>query len=146
MRNSLAGGLSACLVVVASIGCGAGGVTSSKIENALAPTFANLIHLQENMLGLGPVDAASLRASAICHKLDPGKGDSGAGNWKCTVTWFASTQRSPLRDSYDLSVTPDGCYTATVDDAHLGGPTLPTKGGGTVVNLLYVFDGCFDAT
>jgi hypothetical protein len=53
-----------------------------------------------------------------------------------------------LRDRYDVAVGTDGCYTATVDgaEADLGGPTITLPNGGTVRNLVYAFDGCFDTT
>jgi len=125
-----------------------GGVTASRIEDAVAPTFANLIHLQRSILGLPSVAASTLRASAQCHKVGTAKETRGAGDWTCTVTWVTPGQRTPLRDTYDLSVAVDGCYTATADgaEAHIGGPTLTTQDGTTIVNLLYTFDGCFDTT
>jgi len=125
-----------------------GGVTASRIEDAVAPTFANLIHLQRSILGLPSVAASTLRASAQCHKVGTAKETRGAGDWTCTVTWVTPGQRTPLRDTYDLSVAVDGCYTATADgaEAHLGGPTLLAQDGTTIVNLLYTFDGCFDTT
>jgi hypothetical protein len=51
-----------------------------------------------------------------------------------------------LRDTFDLFVNTDGCYTATVSGENLGGPTLTTSDGRHVRNLLYTFDGCFDTT
>jgi hypothetical protein len=137
------------LLLAALGGCrSSGGVTASRIENAIAPTFANLVHVQESMLGLPAVAASALRATASCHKVGAGADAGGGGNWKCTITWFAPAHRDALRDTYDLSVTMDGCYTATADgaEAHVGGPTLTTKSGASVQNLLYVFDGCFDTT
>jgi hypothetical protein len=65
----------------------------------------------------------------------------------CRLAWHIP-DRQFLRDTYDLSVTTDGCYTATVDAAegHLGGPTLKASDGADVRNLLYTFEGCFDTT
>jgi ABC-2 type transport system permease protein len=129
-------------------GCGSGGITAERVENAVMPTFVNLIHLQRSTLGLPPVEPSALRAFATCHRVGPGEAARGAGNWMCTIAWSYPGSRGPLRDAYELSVTMDGCYTATSDGAegHLGGPTLTTRGGVTLVNLLYAFDGCFDTT
>jgi len=140
------------LITVALVvsGCGSKGVTAKRLENGVAPTFANLVHVQQPMLGGPPVDAAALRSSASCQKVSvAGATDTeGGGSWRCTITWFIPGHPVPVRDTYDLAVTMDGCYTATADgaEAHVGGPTLKTLSGTTVTNLLYVFDGCFDPT
>jgi hypothetical protein len=65
----------------------------------------------------------------------------------CTLSWYGPN-RETLRDRYDVAVGTDGCYTATVDgaEADLGGPTITLPNGGTVRNLVYAFDGCFDTT
>jgi hypothetical protein len=143
-RKALGAGL-ALAGAVAVNACGSGGVTGPKIEQALSRTFANLVHIQEVKLGLPSIDAAALRVSPSCHKVSPNNGDRGAGTWRCSLLWYTS-RGSPLRDSYELSVSVDGCFTATVDGAQMGGPTLTKIDGTTVTNLLYVFDGCFDAT
>jgi hypothetical protein len=135
----------AAALATASSACMRAQVTQERIEESLGPTFANLVHVQEPLLGQPPVAAATLKASASCRKVGPVPGNRGAGAWKCTVTWF-TVNGTPLRDAYDLSVGMDGCYTATVDGAQLGGPTLHGPGGGDVPNLLYVFDACFDTT
>jgi hypothetical protein len=123
--------------------CGRSGVTASRLENAIARTFSNLVRVQEGVLGGPSVDAATLRASASCKRVD-----TTSSSWRCTITWFIPGHPAPVRDTYDVSVTMDGCYTATADgaEAHVGGPTLKTMSGATVTNLVYVFDGCFDTT
>jgi ABC-2 type transport system permease protein len=125
------------------------GVTAGRIEDALAPTFVNLVHLQRSILKLPEIDRSVLRASAQCQKVGVRTTEArGAGDWTCTVLWSSPGQRIPQRDTYDLSVTADGCYTATADgtEAHIGGPTLTARDGATMTNLLYTFDGCFDTT
>ena len=141
-------GAKAAAVLGAVSACDSSRITASKVEGALAPTFANLISLESKMMDLPPVDAAAFRASATCHRVSPGNPARGAGTWQCEVVWFLPGRRGSLHDGYELSVTTDGCYTATVDGAegHLGGPTITTRSGETLVNLLYAFDGCFDTT
>ena len=80
---------------------------------------------------------------ASCRRL-AGSG-AGSGEWVCTLEW-RSPQRQTLRDTYDLFVATDGCYTATVSGDTLGGPTLKTSDGRDVRNLLYTLEGCFDTT
>jgi len=138
--------VAACTTAVC--GCGSTKITATRLEHALAPTFANLIETQESMLGRPPLDVTSLRASASCHRLGPGSATGGGGDWQCTLAWFAPGRRGPWFDSYELSVTTDGCFTATSDgqEGHLGGPRLTLRDGTTATNLLYAFDGCFDPT
>ena len=98
------------------------------------------MHTQVSWLGLAPVAAASFEVSATCRKA---AGSRGSGEWTCTLRWI-TPERQPLRDVYDLFVTPDGCYAATVEGESLGAPTITAPDGRRVRNLLYAFEGCFD--
>jgi ABC-2 type transport system permease protein len=111
-------------------------------------TFVNLIGVQESRLGHAGVDVHAFGATAACKRLGPGRDATGGGNWTCMVNWSVPGRKGSLHDTYDLSVTADGCFTATADsaEAHVGGPSLTTHDGRTLPNLLYVFDGCFDTT
>jgi hypothetical protein len=137
------------LLVAAALHPRSGGVTQSKVEDAVASTFANLVEVQVSRLGAPRVEAASLHAYAQCLKVGPTREARGAGEWTCNIGWYVRGQTmGPVHDKYDLSVTSDGCYTATADgtEAHVGGPTVTARDGSTVGNLLYAFDGCFDVT
>jgi hypothetical protein len=125
--------------------CGSSPITSSRIEAAIAPTFANLVHAQLARTGLSPVPASDLTVTASCYRSNGGT--IGAGEWVCTLIWHGPNQTS-LHDTYDLAVGTDGCYTAVVDaaESQLGGPTVKTANGTAVRNLLYSFEGCFDTT
>jgi len=46
--------------------------------------------------------------------------------------------------TYDLFVTTEGCYTASVVSENVGGPILRTPDGREVRNLLSAFEGCFN--
>jgi len=142
----LSGALAAAISLVA-IGCGPSPITSARIEGAIAPTFANLVHIQLSRVGLTPLAASEIRVSAGCRKRMTESGAAGAGDWVCTLVWYGPNRKA-LTDSYDLFVGTDGCYTATVDgaEAHLGGPTLTASNGSNVRNVLYTFEGCFDTT
>jgi hypothetical protein len=125
------------------LGCQQTPITSTRLETALAPTFARLVHLQVSRLGLPTVAAADLAVTAACRKL--AGGTIGSGEWTCTLDW-KSPDRQTLRDAYDLFVGTDGCYMATAAGENFGGPTVKSADGRDVRNLLYSFDGCFDTT
>jgi hypothetical protein len=137
-----------CLIALtacAAIGCGPSPISAARIEAAISPTFANLVHVQLARMGLPPVKASEIAVLANCHKLAGGNGTVGSGDWVCTLVWYGPNHK-PLGDLYDLSIGTDGCYTATVEgaEAQLGGPIVTTTDGRDVRNLLYVFDGCVD--
>ena len=135
------------LVVLAAIAascCGSSPITAPRIEQAIETTFANLVHVQVGWLRMRPMDASEFRVTASCRKQLSGS-DAGSGDWTCTVRWLGP-DRQTLRDTFDLFVTTDGCYTATAAGDSLGGPRLEMSDGSKVRNLLYAFEGCFDPT
>lgn len=118
-------------------------ITPDRMEKAIASTFANLVETQVSWVGLAPLTATEVGASAHCLKLPTG--GVGAGEWVCTLIWMGPQGQS-VRDAYDLFVGTDGCYMASLSGESLGGPVLKTQDGKAVRNLLYAFDGCFDTT
>ncbi len=130
------------LTLSAAYGCGASPITANRVETALANTFANLVHLQVDSMGLPPIAASELVVTARCRRPVAGT-DPGSGDWECEVMW-KGPGRQALGDTYDLFVTTEGCYTATVVSENVGGPILRTSGGREVRNLLYTFEGCFN--
>lgn len=137
---------SACLAVASTLlaGCSSTPITSQRIERAVGPTFANLVQVQVSWLGLPTMRASDFEVAADCRRLTTGS-DAGSGEWACMLRWKAPDRRL-LRDTYELFVTTDGCYTATVAAETVGGPTLVAESGKPVRNLLYAFEGCFDTT
>jgi ABC-2 type transport system permease protein len=136
--------LGVCAFVIA---CGDRGVTKSRVEIDVARTFANLVRVQTRVLVGVTIDASTLRATAACKKVTPEGDVRGAGDWRCAISWYVPGRDVPVQDSFDVAVAPDGCYTATADaEAHVGGPTLKTREGRRVTNVVYAFDGCFDPT
>jgi ABC-2 type transport system permease protein len=138
---------SCVLVVVAAISiaaCGSSSITAARIERAIAPTFANLVGVQMNWLELPPLAAADFAVRASCRRMAAGD-SAGSGEWTCILTWKGLNRRI-VRDSYELFVTADGCYSATASGDAIGGPALKTESGRDVRNLLYAFEGCFDTT
>ena len=138
-RRWLAGPL---VMLASGLGCSRSPITSARIESALTSTFVNLVSVQVSWLGLPPVGASDVAAKATCRRLAGGI-ESGSGEWICALSW-QGPDRAPMRDSYELFVTTDGCYTANVTTETLGGPRLKSRDGRDVRNLLYAFEGCFD--
>jgi len=134
----------AVVAAVTTLDCGPSPITPARVEAAVERTFANLIELQISRLGMRPMSAPDFEVTAICRRQVAGS-DAGSGDWACTIVW-QSPERRTLRDTYDLFVSTDGCYTASASGESLGGPILKTTDGTAVRNLLYVFEGCFDTT
>ena len=128
-------------IAVAASGCGSSPITSDRIEVAVERTFANLVQVQVSWLGLPPIAASQFDVTAACRRQSAGH--TGAGEWVCNVRWL-SPDRQTLRDTLDVFVTTDGCFSATPEGEHLGGPVLKASNGADVRNLLYSFEGCFD--
>lgn len=135
--------MSVCASVFAISGCGFHSLTSERLERAVEATFANLVQVQVARLNIAPIALSALDVTAACRTRNGGT--SGAGEWTCRLRWFGP-DRQLLRDTFDVVVTTDACYTATAEGDQLGGPTLRTSAGREVRNLLYVFEGCFDPT
>ncbi|HZQ84025.1 MAG TPA: hypothetical protein VFA83_04265 [Acidimicrobiales bacterium] len=123
-------------------GCGAASVTQARVENSVAPAFAQLYAQQQRLLGKGAVPGA--QASADCHRSTRGSGNTGAGDdWVCQLLLQVGGQPSGVY-TYDLNVKANGCYTADGPQALVGGKSLTTPTGRSRVNPLFAFDGCFE--
>lgn len=148
MRRGAAAAAAAVAVLLGVSGCGSSGITKSRLDHAVAPTFSNLYVLQQSLRGR-KVSAGSLNSRADCARGDQQTADSGAGNdWTCTVTWFNTGPNIAVNAQYQVHVQTNGCYTADGDGpADLNGQQLITAvDGATVTNPLWEFDGCFDTT
>jgi len=130
------------LAAVAASFCGRSPITAERIERAVEPTFANLVEVQVASLKIPPKKASDFDVTASCRRVASGA-DAGAGDWVCRLRWLGP-DREPLKDTFDVVITTDGCYTATVEGEQLGGLTLKASDGRDVRNLLHTFEGCFD--
>ena len=128
---------------IAISACGSNPITSDRVERAVESTFANLVQVQVARLNIAPIAIADLDVTAVCRRRT-GR-DAGAGEWTCRLRWLGP-DHLPLRDTFDVFVTTDACYTAAAEGDQLGGPTLKGASGAEIRNLLYVFEGCFDPT
>src|SRR5262249_35139067 len=120
VRVHIGVGIAAAAALAGAAGCGASPITAVRFENAIQPAFGNLVDLQVSRLGLPPLPAPDFAVTAICRRQTGA--DSGSGDWSCAMVWQGPDRRT-LRDTYDLFVGTDGCYTATASGENLGGPT-----------------------
>ena len=132
----------AVIAALATSSCGPSAITAERIERAIEPTFANLVQVQVSWLEIPPVSASEVDVTASCRRQAAGS-DAGTGEWVCRLRWLGP-DRQALRDTFDVVVTTDGCYTATAEGEQLGGVTLKAPDGHEVRNLLHTFEGCFD--
>ena len=132
----------AVVAAIAATSCGSSAITAERIERAVEPTFANLVQVQMSRLAIPPLPTSAFDVTASCRRQATGS-EAGAGEWLCRLRWLGP-DRQPLRDTFDVVVTTDGCYTATVEGEQLGGLTLRARDGREVRNLLHTFEGCFD--
>src|SRR5262249_41062068 len=130
------------IAAAAAASCGSSPITSDRIEPAIERTFANLVQVQVSVLRMPAMAASEFEVTASCRKQGTSS-TAGSGDWTCRLRWLGP-DRQTLRDTFDLFVTTDGCYTATASGDSLGGPTLKMSDGSDVRNLLYTFEGCFD--
>jgi hypothetical protein len=124
-------------------GCASTGVTSARLEGSIAPTFTRMYRWQQQLQGRAARGRLDTRAQCIRGV----SGDHGAGpDWTCTIQYFESGPSTPVSFTYDVSVHPDGCWTAENGPPSLGPLDLRTASGTTVPNPVYAVDGCFRTT
>ena len=92
-------GIFAAATAVGMCACGASPISPSRIEQAIAPTFANLVQVQVSRLGLAPMAAAQFNVTASCRKtkMSAGASDAGSGDWVCTLRWKGPDGQSAPR-------------------------------------------------
>ncbi|RZS86911.1 hypothetical protein EV189_2329 [Motilibacter rhizosphaerae] len=121
--------------------CGPDDVTVDRLQTSLQTSFDRLYVRQQARLGTAGLSEEAVSARASCAK--PGSASrSGAGEWTCTLRWFAA-DGSPLEADYDVSAKAGGCWTATGQQAVVGAPELSAPDGSRFVNPVYGIDGCF---
>jgi hypothetical protein len=135
----------ACLASIALLaGCGTTDVTKARLENAVAPTFANLYVQQAAILGHAGVTVASTAASASCDRGGPNVADNGPGaDWICVIH-FTDDTRTAQDGKFELQVKSNSCYTAGGPSKLVGLVTITDTHGHDVPNPVFEFDGCFD--
>ena len=122
------------------------GVTATRLQASLAPTFNSISLLQQQLLGRAVPLGARLEVVPYCNRHgDPRR---GPGDWSCTLDVYIPQpgklpfQQTPV--TYDVSVQANGCYKAQSPPAFVGQQTIKDVAGDDVVNPLYVVYGCFN--
>jgi hypothetical protein len=126
-------------------GCSSTGITTARLDRSVAPTFERMFRWQQQLEGTPT--SKPLNTRAHCLKGDASVADQGAGSdWVCTITFLIDGADTPVSFNWNLTVKPDGCWTAEGTPTQFGGQTLRTRAGKTVANPIYAVDGCFPAT
>lgn len=121
-------------------GCGPS-LDAPTLGTSVAATFAQLyLRAQQQQ---GRTDTGDLRASAACTRgggdtLDVGPGD----DWRCLVTFTPTGVVAPQQVFYEVTLKPEGCWTADGPPAVVGDATVTDVDGVRRVNPVYAFDGC----
>jgi ABC-2 type transport system permease protein len=140
----------AAVAVVGLLGVASGrgptGVTSLRLEKSITGTFTNLVVLQQGWLGRRVPPGATLKVLPVCARRGAATPTKGPGSdWHCTLDVVAPDMRQ-TGIGYDVSVKPNGCYTADGPVTMIGPASIRSPDGRTHVNPLFQFDGCFDTT
>ena len=137
--------LAAGAAVASLAGCATQDVTKARLEQSLAPTFANLYVQRAAILGETGVTAAGVAPSAKCDRGGPKVADVGPGaDWICKVT-FVDDHGKKQVGKFELQAKANSTYVA-------GGPTkligtvmiTDARTGRDVPNPVFEFDGAFD--
>jgi hypothetical protein len=127
-------------------GCGHVDVTRARLQGDFGPTFRNMYLLQQHLLGNTELTVPARVSKASCVKGGRGTPDEGPGdNWSCRVDWPAPDGHIEGL-TYEVSVKPEGCYTAQGPATYVGQQTMRAADGRSVTNPLFEFDGCLDTS
>ncbi len=122
------------------------GVTTHRIDTAIAAAFNNVSLLQQRLIGRTAPAGARLDVHPFCNRR--GAKSEGPGDWLCNVyVYLPQPNAVPFQRTnveYDVSVRYDGCYKAQSPPTFIGGPTMTDNRGRGVVNPLFVVYGCFN--
>lgn len=113
------------------------------LAGSVAPTFANLLVRAQEQQGRTDVTAAGLRATATCSRGGGDTLDAGPGaDWRCLVTFTPPGAVAPQQVPYEVTLAPDGCWTAEGSPAVVGEAQVVDVDGVLRVNPISAFDGC----
>jgi hypothetical protein len=120
-------------------------VTKARLEQALAPTFANLYIQRAAILGETGITPASIGASAKCDRGGPKVADVGPGaDWICMIT-FTDDHGKQQTGKFEVQAKTDSTYVAGGPSKLIGLAMLTDKKTrNDVPNPVFEFDGAFD--
>jgi hypothetical protein len=125
-------------------GCGSVDVTKARLEQSLAPTFANLYVQRAQILGEPGITVASTAASADCDRGGPKVADVGPGaDWICMVTFHDDHGQDQV-GKFELHVLADSTYVAGGPSKLIGLAMITDKDGKDVPNPVFEFDAGFN--
>jgi hypothetical protein len=138
----------------ASAAFGGPDITRGRLEASFGSTFVNLYNLQQHVQnGTSVFSAAGGNEISDTLLFDPaphcteGGRDVTVGaagpDWACQVSWPSSATETLVRIDYEVTVQPNGCYTAQGPTTLVGQQKMQGADGRTHTNPLYEFDGCF---
>jgi len=137
--------IAVAVVLAAVSNLGPTSVTATKLQRSIALTFANLTTVQQTDLGRHVPAGSHLEDGAICARHGVRDSNRGPGdNWLCRIYIPARSPSDPTEVSYDVTVKPNGCYTAEGPEAFIGPLTIHRPGGPPVLNPLFRFSSCFE--
>jgi ABC-2 type transport system permease protein len=135
----------AAVVLAAASNLGPTSVTATKLDGSIALTFANLTALQQADLGRHVPAGSHLHDGAICSRQGVRQANRGAGdNWSCNIYIPTNSPSEPKEVHYDVTVKPNGCYTAEGPEAFIGPLTIHRPNGPPILNPLFRFQSCFE--
>lgn len=139
---AVAVGVIALLGAVSNLGSTS--VTAAKLGRSIGSTFANLTALQQADLGRHVPAGSHLPDGAICSRQGTEHPNRGPGaNWTCNI-YIPNLPKEPTEVHYDVTVKPNGCYTAEGPEAFIGPLTIHRPDGSTILNPLFRFTSCFE--
>ncbi|HEY2354051.1 MAG TPA: ABC transporter permease [Gaiellaceae bacterium] len=120
-------------------------VTATKLAHSIESTFSNLAVLQQEDLGRHVPPGSHLGNGAVCSRRGVRDTQRGPGDdWLCSIYVPSKSLSQPTEVSYDVTVKPNGCYTAEGPESFIGPLTLHRPNGQTVLNPLFRFSSCFE--
>jgi hypothetical protein len=131
---------------VASLaGCGTQDVTKARLEQSLAPTFANLYVQRAAILGETGVTVSGIASSAACDRGGPKVADVGPGaDWICMVT-FVDDHGKTQTGKFELQAKANSTYVAGGPSKLIGTVMITdARTGRDVPNPVFEFDGAFN--
>jgi hypothetical protein len=125
------------------IGRGGPDVTRTRLEHAIAPTFANLYVQRAKIVGEPGVTVTSIAASARCDRGGPTVRDVGPGpDWICQIA-FHDDHGQTQNGKFEVQAKADATYVAGGPSKLVGQATLTDRVGRTVPNPVFEFDGAY---
>lgn len=136
--------LAIAAVFAATAGRGGPDVTKSRLDRAIAPTFANLYAQRAVILGEPGITAAGTAATADCDRGGPKIPDVGPGpDWICMIT-FTDDHGQSQQGKFEVKAYADATYVAGGPSKLIGTAMITNTRGVDVPNPVFEFDGAFD--